>query len=133
MGTYTITQTCATPSGALPEHFTTTTKVCDACAGKPTLTVTCPIETAAATATGNATSVVAVPTGTAGCGSGGSCPAGGNGTVIYVTAGAEGRFVTGLEVLVLGAMWGRRRRFCCCRGIVVLLVRFLEVFAYFLK
>merc|ERR1712058_86176 len=30
--TYTITQTCATPSGALPEHFTTTTKVCDACA-----------------------------------------------------------------------------------------------------
>merc|ERR1711977_139195 len=34
--TYTITQTCATPSGALPEHFTTTTKVCDACAGKPT-------------------------------------------------------------------------------------------------
>lgn len=104
--TYTITQTCATPSGALPEHFTTTTKVCDACAGKPTLTVTCPIETAAATATGNATSVVAVPTGTAGCGSGGSCPAGGNGTVIYVTAGAEGRFVTGLEVLVLGAMVG---------------------------
>merc|ERR1711964_650001 len=99
--TYTITQTCATP-----EHFTTTTKVCDACAGKPTLTVTCPIETAAATATGNATSVVAVPTGTAGCGSGGSCPAGGNGTVIYVTAGAEGRFVTGLEVLVLGAMVG---------------------------
>merc|ERR1711964_137439 len=104
--TYTITQTCATPSGALPEHFITTTKVCDACAGKPTLTVTCPIETAAATATGNATSVVAVPTGTAGCGSGGSCPAGGNGTVIYVTAGAEGRFVTGLEVLVLGAMVG---------------------------
>ena len=70
------------------------------------MTVTCPIETAAATATGNATSVVAVPTGTAGCGSGGSCPAGGNGTVIYVTAGAEGRFVTGLEVLVLGAMVG---------------------------
>ncbi|KAK0119601.1 hypothetical protein ONS95_011041 [Cadophora gregata] len=46
--TFTITQTCSggkeefTPP-AIPPNFTTVVQVCDACAGKPTLTVTCPV------------------------------------------------------------------------------------------
>ncbi len=45
--TYTITETCTgdrddyTPP-ALPPHFTTAVTVCDACEGKPTLTITLP-------------------------------------------------------------------------------------------
>merc|ERR1712225_192119 len=46
--TFTITQTCAGGKEAfthpvIPPNFTTTVQVCDACAGKPTLTITCPL------------------------------------------------------------------------------------------
>merc|ERR1711974_231988 len=46
--TFTITQTYAGGKKAftppvIPPNFTTTVQVCDACAGKPTLTVTCPL------------------------------------------------------------------------------------------
>ncbi|PVH80312.1 hypothetical protein DL98DRAFT_654722 [Cadophora sp. DSE1049] len=46
--TFTITQTCSggkeefTPP-VIPPNFTTVVQVCDACAGKPALTVTCPV------------------------------------------------------------------------------------------
>ncbi|PVH78206.1 hypothetical protein DL98DRAFT_256135 [Cadophora sp. DSE1049] len=150
--TYTLTQTCSTNSTChiptrtgIPEHFTTTTKVCHACPGIPTLTVTCPVETemgrwrnGTGTATGyhgaecietgsgklmppvptvtkceghgcpegakTAAGVPTPPPSGSGCGAGESCPpSGGNGTGPHVTAGAEGRFVSGVEILVLGA------------------------------
>ncbi|KAG4428428.1 hypothetical protein IFR05_016087 [Cadophora sp. M221] len=45
--TYTLTRTYTLEAyhvTEVPDHFTTTEKVCDACAGKPTVTVTCPVE-----------------------------------------------------------------------------------------
>ncbi|KAL5317750.1 hypothetical protein ACEPPN_014849 [Leptodophora sp. 'Broadleaf-Isolate-01'] len=46
--TYTLTRTCTQEAcygpTDLPDHFTTTEKVCGACPGKPTITVTCPVE-----------------------------------------------------------------------------------------
>ncbi|PBP25190.1 hypothetical protein BUE80_DR004009 [Diplocarpon rosae] len=47
--TYTLTHTCTAAAcqvpTTLPTHFAVTTKVCSACEGKPTLIVTCPVET----------------------------------------------------------------------------------------
>jgi hypothetical protein len=46
MQTYTITETCSGEyvKPTIPPGFTTTLKVCDVCKNKPTITVTCPIE-----------------------------------------------------------------------------------------
>ncbi|KAL2068734.1 hypothetical protein VTL71DRAFT_15072 [Oculimacula yallundae] len=129
--TYTITHTCTEEKCSvpttLPEHFTTTEKVCVACPEKPTLTVTCPVETATGTwsngtvpgagtgkpVTPPAGSETAAggntePTGTGnGCGYAGACPSGeGNGTGPYVTAGAGSVFVGGLKVLAIGGLVG---------------------------
>ncbi|KAK0109614.1 hypothetical protein ONS95_002296 [Cadophora gregata] len=137
--TYTITQTCTKEAchkpteSVIPPHFVVTTKVCDACAGQPTVTVTCPIAVETGVYTNGTTpcygkgcpapppaptvtqcvgcpgegakTTPAVPTKTAaGCGSGVTCPPPGNGT--YVTGGADGKFVSSAEVLALSMLVG---------------------------
>ncbi|PBP20911.1 hypothetical protein BUE80_DR008344 [Diplocarpon rosae] len=83
--TYTLTHTCTAAAcqapTTLPTHFAVTTKVCSACEGKPTLTVTCPVETGKwSNGTATAPGYLSPPQETSM----------GNATgLVYLTAGAE--------------------------------------------
>ncbi|XMA09284.1 hypothetical protein WAI453_002075 [Rhynchosporium graminicola] len=119
--TYTITRTCTeekcSAPTTIPEHFTTTTKVCEACPDRPTLTITCPVESE--TGTWSNSTTIAAGTGTgkpsgsntgaggAGCGYGGLCPSeNGNETGHFETGGAESAFGGGVKVLAVGGLVG---------------------------
>ncbi|KAI6710032.1 hypothetical protein JHW43_007413 [Diplocarpon mali] len=106
--TYTLTHKCTAAAcqipTTVPTNFAVTTKVCSACEGKPTLTVTCPVETGKwSNGTATAPGHVSPPKETGM----------GNATgPVYLTAGAErvaAGIWTGLVVLGIalgGVGWG---------------------------